>query len=273
MNKQDLIDITTAFIENSPENYVDPRSAISNKTAGMKIFETPLIGLGDAHDSQFELFKDPSVIGKHFLLPSEWLPGSKTVIAFFLPFSQRVKDGALSGAWPSEEWLYGLLEGQRLIGALCAHLVTSLTEAGYTSLAPSLDQRFWAVTGLAGEPPPPGTIYTSTWSERHAAYICGLGTFGLSKALITEKGMAGRMGSVLTTLDLPPDERIYQLNSEYCPECGLCVDKCPVYAISVATGKDHSICSAFLRKTKAKFAPRYGCGRCQLAVPCESRMP
>ena len=32
--------------------------------------------------------------------------------------------------------------------------------------------------------------YISTWSERHAMYAAGLGTFGLSKGLITKKGMA-----------------------------------------------------------------------------------
>ena len=36
----------------------------------------------------------------------------------------------------------------------------------------------------------------STWSERHVAYVSGLGTFGLSGGLITAKGQAVRLGSV-----------------------------------------------------------------------------
>ena len=36
---------------------------------------------------------------------------------------------------------------------------------------------------------------SSAWSERHAAYVAGLGTFSLTRALISERGMAGRYGS------------------------------------------------------------------------------
>jgi len=35
----------------------------------------------------------------------------------------------------------------------------------------------------------------SSWSERHAAYAAGLGTFSLNDALITPKGIAHRLGS------------------------------------------------------------------------------
>jgi hypothetical protein len=45
---------------------------------------------------------------------------------------------------------------------------------------------------------------TSNWSERHSAYIAGLGTFCLSYSLISEKGCAGRYGTVVTDLDLEP---------------------------------------------------------------------
>ena len=34
----------------------------------------------------------------------------------------------------------------------------------------------------------------------HAAYLCGLGTFGLSRGIITKPGMAGRFGSIMKTL-------------------------------------------------------------------------
>ena len=38
-------------------------------------------------------------------------------------------------------------------------------------------------------------------------------------------------------------------------------------------GKNHSICSKFCDKTAEKYKPRYGCGKCQVGVPCESRIP
>ena len=36
----------------------------------------------------------------------------------------------------------------------------------------------------------------SCWSERHAAFVSGLGTFGLCDGLITPVGKAMRCGSV-----------------------------------------------------------------------------
>lgn len=45
-----------------------------------------------------------------------------------------------------------------------------ISEEGYESLAPSIDQRY--KTGNAEA----NNKYTSNWSERHIAYACGLGT-------------------------------------------------------------------------------------------------
>ena len=115
--------------------------------------------------------------------------------------------------------------------------------------------------------------YIPSWSERHAAFACGLGTFGLSKGLITEKGVCGRFGSIITDLELPPDERNYKEVYEYCNMCGVCITHCPVNAISLDKGKNSSLCSKFLDEVREKHAPRYGCGKCQVSVPCESGIP
>ena len=116
-------------------------------------------------------------------------------------------------------------------------------------------------------------VKKSNWSERHAAYVCGLGTFGLSKGLITNKGMAGRFVSVLISEELPADPRPYQGIYDNCIRCGACVRRCPVDAISLEKGKDHVLCGAWLDKMGEIHAPRYGCGLCQTKVPCESRNP
>jgi epoxyqueuosine reductase len=42
--------------------------------------------------------------------------------------------------------------------------------------------------------------YASSWSERHAAYAAGLGTFGLCDGLITARGKAVRFGSIISKL-------------------------------------------------------------------------
>lgn len=100
-----------------------------------------------------------------------------------------------------------------------------------------------------------------------------LGTFGLSKGLITKRGIAGRFGSIITELYLALDNRAYHEIYEYCSMCGAYVKNCPVKAISIENGKDHNICSKLLDITADKFKPRYGCGKCQINVPCENRIP
>lgn len=265
MNKQGLIKAAEYFVENSEDNYITKEIAISGNVVGMKIYEAPIFAFGDAEDEYFTLLKQPSVIGEHFMSPKEWLPQAKTVISYFLPFTEAVKKGnSRDMLWPSDEWLHGRIEGQVFINKLCVHLKSELMDAGYNSLVPALDERFWCNIE---------TSFTSNWSERHVAFICGLGTFGLSKGLITQKGMAGRIGSLITELYLTPDGREYEDLHEYCSMCGKCVKNCPVRAISLENGKDHSICSKFIDKTAQKYKPRYGCGKCQVSVPCGSKIP
>ena len=274
MDKQELIKMASYFVAHSEDNYIAKEIAINENVVGMKIFEEPIFAFGSPDDQYFTLFKEQSAIGNHFMHPKEWLPQTKTVISFFLPFSKAVKKGTTQDmTWPSKEWLHGRIEGQKFVNKLCIYLQSELTNAGYPSLIPSLDERFWAKTEFNSNSPHPEVSFTSTWSERHAAFVCGLGTFGLSKGLITAKGIAGRFGSIITSLYLPPDKREYEEIYEYCSMCGACVKKCPVNAISIEKGKNHIICSKFLNQTAEKYKPRYGCGKCQLGVPCESGIP
>jgi len=103
--------------------------------------------------------------------------------------------------------------------------------------------------------------------------VCGLGSFGLSKGLITQKGVAGRFGSLVTDLFIDPDGKRYDSFLSFCSTCGKCIKQCPVNAISSEHGKDHYICAQFQDEIKEKYKPRYGCGKCQVDVPCEVTMP
>ena len=198
MNKQDLIKMATSFLESSEYNHVPKEIALSETVVGMRIFETPIFAIGAADDEYFRVLKEPSVIGQHFLSPQEWLPQSKTVISFFLPFTDTVKKGNRRDmSWPSEEWLHGRIEGQVFVIKLCQYLSSELINAGYKSIVPVLDERFWAKTENHDNS---NLAFTSNWSERHVAFVCGLGTFGLSKGLITKKGIVGRFGSIITRI-------------------------------------------------------------------------
>jgi len=280
MDKDTIIQRATFFVENSEYNLIPKEIALSETVVGMKIFEAPIFAIGAADDKHFLLLKESSIIGQHFMAPQEWLAQPKIVISFFLPFTEAVRRGNRRDMlWPSEEWLHGRIEGQAFVFKLCEYLSSELINAGYKSLIPSLDVRFWSKTGFdkntqnSDNNNGTGASFTSNWSERHVAYVCGLGTFGLSKGLITEKGIAGRFGSIITELDLPADKRGYESIYDYCTMCGACGENCPVNAISLDKGKDHIICSKFLNKTTEKYKPRYGCGKCQIGVPCESSIP
>jgi len=266
MNKTDIITLAENFISNSPDNYITKEAAMHPKYTDMKIYETPILAFGAADDELYTQYKSADVIGSHFLSPTEWLPVSKTIISFFLPYTSQIKTAnATDCHWPADEWLHGRYEGQILLKLLTEYLVKTISETGYKSLAPSIDPRY--KTGAED------IRHTSNWSERHIAYTCGLGTFGLSKGIITKKGMAGRFGSILTELELPKDTRPYSDIYEYCTMCGLCINRCPANAISFENGKKSPLCSDFLDKTREKHNPRYGCGKCQVSVPCESGMP
>jgi len=268
INRDDMITLAEKFINDSPNNYISEKIALNPKCVGMKIYESPVFALGTPHDELYIKYKSPDVIGSHFLSPVEWLPNTKTVISFFLPYTDQIKTAnATDRHQPADEWLHGRYEGQILLTQLLEYLLKTLSEAGFQSLAPSLDPRCKMGT------PEENFIFASNWSERHIAYTCGLGTFGLSRGIITKKGMCGRLGSILTTLDLPKDNRAYNDTYEYCNMCGVCIINCPAKAISYESGMKHTLCNNLLDTVRAKHAPRYGCGKCQVSVPCESEIP
>ena len=273
MTKQNIINKITSFTEESESNFVSKEKALSPNLAGMKIFDTPLIAFASATDELFLKMKEPEAIGNHFLLPTEWLANAKTVISIFCPFTQNIKESNKKDmSWPSNEWMHGRVEGQAFIKNLCLYLKSELELAGYDAVVPAIESRYFSATD-------PKTIgdkiisFTSAWSERHVGYVCGLGTFGLSKGLITEKGSAGRMGSIITSLEIDPDTRKYNSIYAYCTMCGKCIENCPVHAITKEQGKNHSLCSAFIDNVMEKHKPWYGCGKCQINVPCEKGIP
>ena len=78
---------------------------------------------------------------------------------------------------------------------------------------------------------------------------------------------------MLISLKLEPDERPYTGLQDYCIRCGACIRRCPVHAISMERGKDQFLCALRVVPSKKITKPRYGCGKCQVGVPCEFRNP
>ncbi len=226
----------------------------------LQLYDPPLVGIAAADDPGWEQLRDPAVVGPRHRLPSDWLPGAQSVISYFLPFTASVRQSNAGAGMPSLEWLYGRYEGERFNSVVRSTMIAWFQQRGDQALAPALDLRFSIID------------LRSNWSERHVAFIAGLGTFCLNRSLITQAGSAGRFGSVIVDRRLEVTPRPYQAFDEYCTHCGACVARCPAQAITEA-GKDQGRCASFVNGTLELFRPRYGCGKCQTAVPCETRIP
>ena len=249
-----------------------------------KAWEDPLVGFSSGDDPLYQAYKE--VVGSFHWTPAEAFsqafPSSKvplenlTVISWVLPQTRTTKsENRKETLYPSERWARARIFGEEFNVNLAKHVVMSLQEAGVEAVAPSLSPSFtWM----------PSERYTlaSMWSERHAAYASGLGTFGLCDGMITSKGKAVRFGSVVANIKIPPTKRPYEDPRAYClffskGTCGKCIKRCPVGALT-SDGHDKVKCRAHIDSSrpyvKSKFGfEGYGCGLCQTGVPCESRIP
>ncbi len=199
-----------------------------------------------------------------------------TVISWILPQTRQVRDtNRRAKTYPSEAWARIRVHGEAFNVALRNHLVKSFQQAGHGAVAPMLLPN-WTIVNSAR------FSYASVWSERHAAHAAGLGTFGLCDGLITARGKAMRAGSIVARITLAPTPRPYNDHQAYClyyadGSCGKCIDRCPARAIATA-GHDKEKCRRHLALSREYVAKTYqfegyGCGLCQVGVPCEAGIP
>lgn len=263
MHLKDIQEKVHEFVLTSPKNIVEELRVLSTTPTSfsrMQIWDLPLVGVASAADPLWDIFKQPDVVGIHHKSPNEWLPGAKSVISYFLPYTERIRAANRVKEVTATEWLYGRWEGELFNEALRTFIVELVEKNGSRALAPALDKRYEVIN------------LRSNWSERHVAFVAGLGTFSLSRSIITRLGSAGRFGSVIVDFYLEPTKREYARIDEYCSKCLACAKRCPPQAID-ETGKDNNICKIHVRKEKEKYNPRYGCAKCQAGVPCEKRIP
>ena len=258
------------FQENDPSNRISASYAKKPEYVSRKIHEGVICGVAAVNDGVIASLKANKEANIDMMLPEEWLPGAKSVISFFMPFARWITEENAGGNWPSDAWLHGRIEGQASSNKAFSALADKLRGEGHDAVIPSLDLRLTVFMRYAGYPK---SLYTANWSERHVAFAAGLGTFGLSRGVITELGMAGRFMSIVTTLELEPTPRPYTDLLEYCAKCGACIRACPPEAISLEHLKDHDICDAYLVEIRQKEEPYYGCGVCQCGMPCSFGIP
>lgn len=255
-------------------------------------WEEPLVGFASGLDPLF--FEYKTIIGPFHLTPREVISATLkekgrnlllkeieqiSVLSWILPASEDTRrSNRREDRFPSKLWAYTRDFGETCNDTLRRHVVDFLENLGYVAVAPVLLPTFQYIRDEK-------VGWASPWSERHIAYACGLGTFSLTDGFITPKGIAIRIGSVVTLLKLAPSEKKYRHHRENClffrnEECGKCISRCPAGAIT-EKGHDKDKCREYINSEplKAKHQeyglqnPPPACGLCQTAVPCEFEIP
>lgn len=224
----------------------------------------PLVAFARADDPLFKKLKD--LVDKDHALPHDLLPGARSVIAYFIPFNHRVAESNIPGRYCSPAWATAYVETNRLIGLINRRLEEALVEKGCRAGFAPATHNFDPLT------------LRSSWSHRSAAFITGLGTFGLNRMLITTKGCCGRIGTLVTDLKLPPTPRPETENCLYKAGggCTDCLDRCVNKALTI-DGLDKQSCYKMLLTNGNYLADSDNtadvCGKCLVDIPCSFKIP
>ena len=266
---------------------------------GTRIFDEPIVGVADGDDPLFAVFR--RVVGPAHFLPRELLaaccPAADLacvrVVAWAFPFAAAVRKSNRAVDFPSPLYSLARNNGAAWMEQLAGRLAERLQARGWAAVVPSAREDYTAYRC-------PELTFSSTWSERHAAFAAGLGRFGLSRALLTPVGSNVRLGSLITNLPLPVTPRDGDEHRAPClasggKTCGRCIARCPAGAISSA-GMDKTRCYEMRRQIRDRCLDEYvgkmhlipstvatsgrrnsgyslGCALCQCGVPCEGTAP
>jgi epoxyqueuosine reductase len=255
-----------------------------SETLAERYYEAPLVQFASADDPLFEAYKQ--IVGSWHRTPREafeetygvgsWRGG--TVISWVVPCSEGLRDSNRHRKErPSREWALAYnFASKTMQREVRAGLLELLLEKGHRGVAPADATWFGMVDTPSGK--------SSTWSERHAAYAAGLGTFSLNRGFISEKGIAVALNSVITEAILTPTPRRAKSHLDNClffagKACGACMRRCPAGAIT-KDGHDKNACLSYAYGAESvRLAAGYGvqgpagCALCQIGVPCERANP
>jgi len=273
------------YIQEAINEFVQESRYNRRKVDGGKYFDLPLVGFGSGNDPLFKQYK--KIIGRFHFTPRDIFDltfgksdfGKElSVISWALPISEDVrKANRKEDRYPSLLWSHTRYFGETFNEKLRDHVVSLLKRKGYKAVAPTNSPYF------KHHMHSPKVGFTSNWSERHAAYVCGLGTFALCDGFITPIGKAMRLGSVVTDLALKPSDKPYPRHHGNClyyfnGTCKVCATRCPCGAIT-SKGHDKDKCYDYMHNVtlptkNAEYGVGIaGCGLCQTKVPCEFEIP
>jgi len=235
------------FIEENICKIVENASAVTK-------FRKPLVGFASASDKRFDELKETAHPGH--LSPRDILEDCKTVVAFFIPFTKELVDINRRHNYVSREWALAYVETNELINKICSDMKEKLGSIGVTCAFVPATHNF------------DKDLLMAPWSHRHAAFIAGLGTFGINNMLITKSGCGGRFGSFVIDEYVEPTKGSKE---EYClykkdGSCGQCVKMCPTGALTY-DGFDRKKCYKYLLKVAERYKD---IGLCDVCGKCDN---
>lgn len=256
MNLKDLAQWLVEYVANYPEKH--------NQIA---IWREPIVSCAPA-DGRFQRLKEITV--PDHALPQDLLPDAKTVVVWFIPFKFHIQMDNTGGERPALSWGRAYLSTNDMITCIGDALKEMIEDAGgkvaLTPTTHNFDKQ----------------LLVSRWSHKHLGHLIGLGRYGTNCQFITPAGCSGRMGSLVTDMDLG-DHPLVTVD-ELCliksgKKCGKCIKACPVEALS-ENGLDRSVCYARLRENYHLFMEPDGlpdttnvCAKCQVGMPCSKKSP
>ena len=270
------------------------------------MYDEPLVAFADGDDPAFQALKESA--GEYLLTPRELLEGHLatligrppkdvrhvSVISMALPMhrgtrleERRTRHGC-SLHFNYTRFIGGQLPfipSSGFLDRLMQYLESFLIRLDHLAIAPSQsgiwNQRFKRAKATC-------RTAISNWSERHVAEIAGLGTFGLSGNIITARGIAVNLTSVICNVALTPTRSGDAPVTPHClfyreRTCRQCVQRCPGGAIT-ERGRDALKCHSYSMYEVPRIMSEEGrsdeqmgfyfpCGKCMVNVPCEDRVP
>ncbi|MDR2866696.1 MAG: epoxyqueuosine reductase [Methanomassiliicoccaceae archaeon] len=144
--------------------------------------------------------------------PSSIMQGARSVIVIGMPVQRTILATSPSTFYSEHNKTVGITED-----IVAQRVVMELHIEGYAAISVSRDGYQWNEE-LRRQ-------MASFFSHRHAAYLAGMGTFGMNNMLLTEKnGPRVRLTSVITTAELPFGK---PMEKQLCTKCMRCVNECP----------------------------------------------
>ena len=222
------------------------------------IWRNPEICFTDAKSAYVRNLRN--IVSVNHAMPEDFLDDATIIIVYFLPFTDIIEKSNIGNIDASEGWASGYTETEKIIPWLNQRIIKSIEDMGYKAVEPS---------GISMDE----EKLDSNWSHRHIAYAGGMGTFGINNMLITNSGWCGRFYSLISNLNVIPDQ---MLDKEYCTykksgKCRVCVKNCPTGALT-EDSFDRFRCYEQCMKNIEQYGVDV-CGKCATGIPCSLRRP